>query len=79
VGVAEVDGTCRIEVADRGTGFGDADPERLFQPFHSTKTTGTGLGLAIVRRFVSLQNGAVVLESRPGGGAIARVTLPLPY
>jgi signal transduction histidine kinase len=55
------------------------DPERLFQPFHSTKTTGTGLGLAIVRRFVSLQNGAVVLESRPGGGAIARVMLPLAY
>lgn len=79
VDVAEVDGTCRIEVADRGTGFGGVDPEKLFQPFHSTKTTGTGLGLAIVRRFVSLQNGSVSLTSRPGGGAIARVTLPLAH
>jgi two-component system CheB/CheR fusion protein len=76
VEVAEVDGACRIDIADRGSGLG-AEPEKLFQPFHSTKATGTGLGLAIVRRFLSLQNGSVVLEPRAAGGALARVTLPL--
>jgi two-component system CheB/CheR fusion protein len=74
--VAERDGTCQIDVLDRGAGFGDIDPERLFQAFHTTKKSGTGLGLAIVRRLVSLQNGTVALLAREGGGAIARITLP---
>ena len=71
------DGVCRIDVADRGTGFGDTDPERLFEAFHTTKKSGTGLGLAIVRRFMSLIGGTVALLPRDGGGAIARITLPL--
>jgi PAS domain S-box-containing protein len=66
----------QIDIADRGTGFGDTDPEHLFQAFHTTKKSGTGLGLAIVRRLASLQGGTVRLLHRPGGGAIARVTLP---
>ena len=69
--------TCRIDISDRGMGFGDVDPERLFEAFHTTKTSGTGLGLAIVRRLVTLQGGAIELLSREGGGAIARVTLPV--
>lgn len=68
---------CRIEVLDRGAGFGESDPEQLFQAFHTTKKSGTGLGLAIVRRLVTLQGGAVTLDAREGGGAVARVTLPL--
>lgn len=67
---------CRIDVADRGEGFGDTDPERLFEAFHTTKKSGTGLGLAIVRRLLSLQGGTVTLLRRDGGGAITRVTLP---
>jgi signal transduction histidine kinase len=74
--VSDEDGTCRIDIADRGSGFGGVDPEQLFQAFHTTKKSGTGLGLAIVRRLVSLQGGTVVLLPRDGGGAIARVTLP---
>ena len=67
---------CRIDVLDRGTGFGGTDPEQLFQAFLTTKKSGTGLGLAIVRRLITLQNGTVVLLPRDGGGAIARITLP---
>jgi signal transduction histidine kinase len=76
VQVSELDDRCCIDVLDRGTGFGDTDPERLFQAFHTTKKSGTGLGLAIVRRLVSLQGGTVALLPRDGGGAVARVTLP---
>jgi PAS domain S-box-containing protein len=77
VRVAEHGLECRIEVLDRGAGFAGADPEQLFEAFHTTKRSGTGLGLAIVRRLVTLQGGAVSLHSREGGGAVARVTLPL--
>ena len=55
--------TCQIDIADRGTGLGDVDPELLFQAFHTTKTSGTGLGLAIVRRLLSLQGGTVAVET----------------
>jgi signal transduction histidine kinase len=68
---------CRLDIADRGVGFGAEDPERLFEAFHTTKKSGTGLGLAIVRRLVTLQGGTIELLSREGGGAIARVTLPV--
>ena len=69
-------GRCRIDIADRGAGFGDTDPERLFEAFHTTKKSGTGLGLAIVRRLVSLQDGAVTLARRDGGGTVASLILP---
>ena len=77
VTVVNQNDTCQIDIADRGVGFGDADAEQLFQAFHTTKPSGTGLGLAIVRRLLSLQNGSVLLRPRDGGGAIARVTIPL--
>jgi PAS domain S-box-containing protein len=77
VTVTETNEGCQIDVADRGVGFGDGDPERLFEAFHTTKKSGTGLGLAIVRRLMSQQGGTVGLYPRDGGGAIARIVLPL--
>ena len=77
VSLAREDGVCRIDIADRGVGLSDADPEQLFEAFHTTKKSGTGLGLAIVRRLVGLQRGSIALLPRPGGGAIARLVLPL--
>lgn len=76
VAIVEENGCCRVEIADRGTGFGDTDPERLFEAFHTTKKSGTGLGLAIVRRLISLQGGSVTLARRNGGGSVATLTLP---
>ena len=77
VSVRQEAGECRIDIADRGVGFGEVEPERLFEAFHTTKKSGTGLGLAIVRRLMILQGGAVELQSREGGGAIASITLPV--
>jgi PAS domain S-box-containing protein len=77
VQIAEDGQTCTIDVRDRGAGFGSTDPEKLFQAFHTTKKSGTGLGLAIVRRLIALQHGTVDLLPRDGGGATARITLPV--
>jgi PAS domain S-box-containing protein len=70
-------GACHIEVLDRGPGIDPAIRGRIFEPFFTTKTGGTGLGLAIVKRLVDLQGGTVALWDRDGGGACARVTLPV--
>jgi two-component system, NtrC family, sensor histidine kinase HydH len=66
-----------IEVRDRGDGIPDAMRNQLFTPFATTKARGTGLGLAISQRIVKDHHGQLELLPRPGGGTIARVTLPL--
>jgi nitrogen fixation/metabolism regulation signal transduction histidine kinase len=47
----------RFDVEDDGAGVPEADRERLFEPYFSTKRKGTGLGLAIVRRIAQDHGG----------------------
>jgi len=71
----DVDGQrCLITILDRGVGIPGGESERVFEPFFTTKKGGTGLGLAIVRRLVHLQNGTILLRSRPGGGTVAELS-----
>jgi PAS domain S-box-containing protein len=77
VTVTTADDWCHIEIADRGTGIDPGIRDRIFEPFFTTKSGGTGLGLAIVKRLVDLQGGTVTLADREGGGARARVALPV--
>jgi two-component system, LuxR family, sensor histidine kinase DctS len=69
--------TVEIEIADFGTGI---DPEiagRLYDAFVSTKTEGMGMGLNICRSIVELHAGTLQHRSRPEGGTIFTVILPL--
>ena len=49
-----------LYVADDGPGVPEADRERIFDPFYTTKEPGegTGLGLAIVARTVHESGGS---------------------
>jgi signal transduction histidine kinase len=67
---------CRIAIHDRGQGIPPDVRERVFEPFFTTRAGGTGLGLAIVKRLLELQDGAIALKDRAGGGTIAEVTVP---
>lgn len=67
-----------ITVADRGSGLPDNIVEHLFKPFHTTKVDGMGLGLSICRSIVEAHRGKLGYEPNCGGGAIFRVTLPVP-
>ena len=68
---------CRIAIHDRGHGIPPDVRDRVFEPFFTTRAGGTGLGLAIVKRLLELQDGAIALNDRPGGGTVAEVTVPL--
>jgi len=70
------DGTVRVTVADTGRGMTDAELERAFDDFYTTKAGGTGLGLSIVRRLVLDSNGSLNVESEPGKGSRFIVELP---
>ncbi len=71
-----------VTVADRGPGIPEALREKVFAPFfridasRSRETGGTGLGLAVARSAVRRHGGDITLMDRPGGGLLARVSLP---
>ncbi len=71
-----VNGVVRVLVADNGPGISEADREKLFMPYYSTKRRGSGLGLAIVRRIVAEHGGSIeVGDNTPTG---TRFTIELP-
>jgi signal transduction histidine kinase len=81
---AEVEGAdLVIRVDDEGPGIGPADREMVFEPFvrleqsRSRSTGGAGLGLAIARNVAETHGGRLTLETAPGGGTRAVITLPL--
>jgi C4-dicarboxylate-specific signal transduction histidine kinase len=73
------DGWVRISVADAGCGL-PSEPERIFQPFYTTKKDGLGLGLPICRSIVSAHHGRLWAEPNVATrcGAIFHVELPAP-
>jgi two-component system OmpR family sensor kinase len=76
------DGTCRLEVVDRGAGVAPAAAERIFDRFYrsdpgrSRDRGGTGLGLPIAKAIVEAHGGTIELEQTPGRGATFAVSLP---
>lgn len=66
----------RITVADTGKGMTQAELNRAFDDFYTTKPGGTGLGLSIVRRLVLDANGTLRVETEPGAGSRFIVELP---
>lgn len=72
-----------IEVLDQGPGLSDADSEAVFERFRRGEAArgggvpGTGLGLTIALEMMRRWGGEATLENAPGGGARARLSLPL--
>jgi len=75
-------GHIRLAVRDNGIGIAPDDIPRLFTEFEQLETGvarrfgGTGLGLALTKSIVTLQGGAIEVESAPGSGSTFTVTLP---
>jgi two-component system sensor histidine kinase MprB len=68
-------------VRDRGPGIEEADLPHVFDRFYRAPSArakpGSGLGLAIVKQVAETYGGDARLERPAGGGARARLRLPL--
>lgn len=75
--------TLLLSVSDTGVGLSEAEAARLFKAFEqadaaSTRVhAGAGIGLAIAWRRAQLLGGGLVFSSRPGGGSVFRLAVPL--
>ena len=66
-----------LTVADSGAGISEADAERIFTPFFTTKSAGMGMGLAICRSIVEGHEGRLWTFTNEEGGATFQFVLPL--
>jgi putative PEP-CTERM system histidine kinase len=66
-----------LTVADTGRGMSEEFvAQKLFRPFHTTKSKGLGIGLFQTKRLVEAHGGRIEVESAEGRGSIFRVLLP---
>jgi two-component system NtrC family sensor kinase len=65
-----------VEVSDTGPGI--KEPDKIFEPFYTTKPVGkgAGLGLSACYGIVHEHGGTITCYNRPGGGASFVITLP---
>ncbi|QHN02876.1 HAMP domain-containing histidine kinase [Granulicella sp. WH15] len=77
------DNIAELRIEDDGEGIAPEILPHVFDRFYrgdasrSRRTGGTGLGLSIVKAIVQRFHGEICLESKPGAGTTAIVTLPL--
>ena len=68
-----------ISIVDTGCGIPEANLQRIFDPFFTSKDVGkgTGLGLSVSHGIVEAHGGLIEVESKVGEGSTFRVFLPL--
>jgi PAS domain S-box-containing protein len=74
--VPHEDEGCELVISDHGPGIALTPPERIFEPFVTSKAHGVGLGLAICRKVVTAHGGRLWAENNPAGGASFHLVLP---
>jgi C4-dicarboxylate-specific signal transduction histidine kinase len=73
---AETDGVLVI-VSDSGPGLPQANPERVFEAFYTTKPSGLGMGLSICRSIVEIHGGRLWAAPNEPRGAVFCMMLPI--
>jgi len=66
-----------LQFSDNGPGL--REPERVFDPFYTTKPVGkgTGLGLSAVYGVIQDHGGQITCRNKPEGGALFVIKLPV--
>lgn len=65
-----------VRIADEGVGIPEADLERIFNVYFTTKPDGNGVGLSMVYRIVQLHDGRIDVSSTVGRGTTFTIRFP---
>jgi signal transduction histidine kinase len=82
VSMSLLDTGVEIRVADRGMGISEGDIPKIFEKYYRSsdprarRHKGTGIGLAIVKYIMDAHTGQILVESKPGRGAVFRLIFP---
>jgi signal transduction histidine kinase len=66
-----------ISISDTGHGIPEADLQRIFIPFFTTKSQGHGVGLALAHRVITEHGGTLTVTNAAEGGARFTIRLPV--
>ena len=66
----------RLSVSDVGIGFSPQAADRLFEPFHTTKSDGMGIGLSVSRSIIEAHHGRLWVTPNAGPGLTFAFSLP---
>jgi PAS domain S-box-containing protein len=69
-------GSVLVAVSDSGPGLPQANPERVFEAFYTTKASGLGMGLSICRSIIQNYGGRLWAAPNVPQGAVFRIMLP---
>ncbi len=69
-------GFARVSISDEGGGL-PPEPDRIFEPFYTTKPHGLGMGLGICRSIINAHGGKLWAEPHPHRGTTFHFELPV--
>ena len=80
-GMVRIDSTRKddeilITVIDNGNGIPAEKRMNIFQPFYTTREEALGIGLTLAGYLVKRHEGVIKINSLPGQGTVAQITLP---
>lgn len=65
-----------LSIKDSGVGMSDENLQKMFEPFHTTKTKGTGLGLAITHKILESHSAKINVNSALNKGTTFTIKFP---
>jgi PAS domain S-box-containing protein len=78
ISTSEVEsGGMLVAISDSGPGLSQANPERIFEAFYTTKASGLGMGLSICRSIVEAHGGRLWATPNQPRGAVFCMMLPI--
>ena len=76
IDTARKDGEIVITVIDNGDGIAAERRMNIFRPFYTSREDAMGIGLSLAGHLVKKYEGVIKINSLPGQGTVAQITLP---